>query len=106
MNRNGDEILWERNLSSCLKSVMPLNEPCVLQLQQFIEYYEFLSFEQWEKSIEDILEEITAYGEKCASLATLQEYILRCLTRHQNRAKGRVSQNISRDTGNLSRFLC
>ena len=73
---------------------MPLTETCMLKLQQFIEYYELLSFEQWEKSVEDILEEVTAYHEACTALVKIHENILAVLKKRQDKAKARISQNI------------
>ena len=69
-----------------LKGVMPLNETCVMKLQEFIEYYEFLSFEQWQENVGDILEEVAAYQEACFVLVKIHEEMMFALKQREEKA--------------------
>ena len=80
-------------LNSCEKGVMPLNETCVVKLQEFFEYYECLSFEEWAESVEDILEEVTAYQEACAALVKIHEDMMTVLKQREDTANVRASKN-------------
>ena len=79
-------------LSSCVKGVMPLNETCVVKLQEFFEYYECLSFEEWAESVEDILKEVTANQEACTALVKIHEDMMTVLKRREDTANVRVSK--------------
>ena len=71
---------------------MPLNETCVVKLQEFFEYYECLSFEDWAESVEDILEEVTAYQEACAALIKIHEDMMTVLKQREDTANVSVSK--------------
>ena len=70
-----------------LKGVMPLNETCILKLQEFFEYYECLEFEEWEDSVEDLLEEVGAYKESCDVLVKIHEKMMTTLKEREDKAE-------------------
>ena len=89
---NGAEFISLREATrndavAYLKGVMPLNETCVRKLQEFFEYYEYLSFEEWNESLEDILGEVAAYQEACKALVKIHEDMMAVLKQRQDTAK-------------------
>ena len=70
-----------------LKGVMPLNETCIIKLQDFFEYYECLEFDEWEDSVEDIIEEVSAFKEACDVLVKIHEDMMVTLKQREDKAK-------------------
>jgi len=70
-----------------LKGVLPLNEICLLKLQEYFSYYESLEFDEWKKSVPDILTEVAAEGEGCQALVKVYESYLNTFNQRQDKAK-------------------
>ena len=91
-SENGPEFISLRDATrndavAYLQGVMPLNETCVLKLQEFFEYYECLSFEEWKECVEDILGEVAAYQEACKALVEIHVDMMVVLKQRQDTAK-------------------
>jgi hypothetical protein len=89
---NGEEFISLREATrndavAYLKCVMPMNEICLLKLQEYFSYYECLNFDEWKESIPDILVEAAAAKEACQALVKVHDTFGVTLKERQDMAK-------------------
>jgi hypothetical protein len=75
-----------------LRGVMPLNETCLMKLQEYFSYYECLKFDEWKECIPDILEEVAAYSGACIALVKIHESYVTTLKKREDEAKQLCAQ--------------
>jgi len=88
---NGEEFIRLRDDTrndavTYMRGIMPLNEICVLKLQEYFSYYECLKFEDWKECAPDILEEVAAYREASQILVKLHQAFLVNLKTRKDKA--------------------
>jgi len=89
---NGKEFISLRDATrndavAYMKGVMPMNETCLLKLQEYFSYYESLSFDEWKECIPDILVEAAAAKEACQALVEVHSIFSVTLQERQDMAK-------------------
>jgi hypothetical protein len=89
---NGKEFISLRDATrndavAYLRGVMPMNETCLVKLQEFFSYYEALKFDDWKECVPDILEEVESYREACQALAKVHDSFLVTLKKREDKAK-------------------
>ncbi len=70
-----------------LKNVLPMVTTCVSDIQDYFDYYDALSMDEWWESLEDVIEETKAHKETCDALVKIHEEILVTLKQRQDTAK-------------------
>jgi len=88
---NGKEFISLRDATrddavAYLRGVMPLNETCLMKLQEYFSYYECLKFDEWKECVPDILEEVEDYREVCQALVEVHGTFLVILKKRQSEA--------------------
>jgi len=94
---NGREFISLRDATrddavAYLRGVMPINETCLMKLQEYFSYYECLKFDEWQECIPDILEEVAAYREACNALVKIHDTFCVTLKKRQDTAKELCAQ--------------
>jgi len=88
---NGEEFISLRDATrndavAYLRGVMPLNESCLMKLQQYVSYYESLEFDDWKECLPDILMEVVAYREACQALVKVHDTFRVTLKKREDKA--------------------
>jgi hypothetical protein len=95
--QNGEEFISLRDATrndavAYLRGVMPMNETCLMKLQEYFSYYECLKFDEWKECVPDILEEVAAYKEACNALVKVHDTFCVTLKKRQDKAKELCAQ--------------
>ncbi|KAK3714885.1 hypothetical protein QZH41_001874 [Actinostola sp. cb2023] len=70
-----------------LKGVLPVSKKLVSAIDDFFDYYDGLTYEEWLENLPDILEETQSYRELCEIVVKMHEGMLIPLKQREDKAK-------------------
>lgn len=89
INRIRDQM--RKDVVVYAKGVFPMSNQIVSYAQEFFEYYETLTLDEWKEHLPDFLEEVTRYQQCCTEIVRMHEDMMASLKRREDEAKVLIS---------------